>query len=48
MPTYAQNKQHIYKWREQNRDKHYISNYKAQKKRILWKRESKIYLAILL
>jgi hypothetical protein len=48
MPTYEQNKKHIYKWREQNREKHYASNYKAQKKRIIWKRECKIFLQILL
>jgi hypothetical protein len=48
MPTYEQNKKHIYKWREQNRENHNASNSKCQKKRILWKKECKLFLQILL
>jgi len=47
-PSYEQNKKHIYKWRDQNRIKHNEHNSKAQKRRVIFRRESKIYLNILL
>jgi hypothetical protein len=48
MPTYQQNKNHAYKWRENNRTKHNEQNSKAQKRRVIFRRESRIYLNILL
>jgi hypothetical protein len=41
MPTYEQNKKHIYKWREQNREKH-------QRKRCCWKKIKTEFLHILI
>ena len=47
-PTYDQNKKHILKYQQENREKHIANNSKYQKRRVFWRRESKIYLAILL
>jgi hypothetical protein len=47
-PTYKQNKVHIYKWREQNRERKKELDRIHQRKRYFWKVESKIYLNILL
>jgi len=47
-PTYEQNKKHILKWIANNREKHNSYNSRAQKRRLLWRKESKVYLAILL
>jgi hypothetical protein len=44
MASYEQNKIHIYKWRELNKEKHSAINIKSRK----WKEIQKIYLAILL
>lgn len=44
MPTYEKNKAHIYKWRENNLDKHRAINVKHKR----WKTIQMIFLAILL
>ena len=52
MPSYAQNKFHIYKWREKNNERHNelsaksMVKYRAKCK--VWKEIQKIYLNILL
>jgi hypothetical protein len=48
MPTYEQNKKHIYKWREQNRENFNKKNYASLVKRRNLKKELKIFLQILL
>jgi hypothetical protein len=47
-PTYEQNKQHIYSWREKNRDKYRDISKKAQLKYKGWKKIQTIFLNILL
>jgi hypothetical protein len=47
-PTYEQNKQHIYSWREKNRDKYRDISRKAQLKYKGWKKIQTIFLNILL
>ena len=49
MPTYAQNKQHIYKWRQNdtNMQRQLEINRLYKRKYDCWKKEVKIYLAIL-
>jgi hypothetical protein len=37
-PTYAQNKEHIYKWREQNKNKYNELSAKSMIKYRLWKK----------
>jgi hypothetical protein len=46
--TYAQNKQHIYKYREQHLDEYRAIVRKAKQKYDNWKKVQKIYLRILL
>lgn len=43
-PTYQQNKEHIYKWREKNRDKYRKIAAKTER----WKKAKKEFLNILL
>jgi len=51
-PTYAQNKPHIYKWIEKNKERHNeisaqsMVRYRAKCK--MWKEIQKVYLSILL
>lgn len=47
-PTYAQNKVHIYKWRENNRDAMREINRKSTLKYYIWKRIQKEFLNILI
>ena len=51
-PTYAQNKEHIYKWRENHYDefrkKQNIHQLKYQKRRAAWKKIQKEFLLILI
>jgi flagellar biosynthesis chaperone FliJ len=49
-PTYAQNKVHIYKWREkqENYHKQLISNNITSKKYQKWKQIQKVFFNILL
>jgi hypothetical protein len=52
MPTYKQNKIHIYKWRENNNERHkemsakYMAKYRSNRKS--WKEIQSIFLNILL
>lgn len=43
-PTYAQNKEHIYKWREHNREKYREIAAKSER----WRRIKKEFLLILI
>lgn len=47
-PSYAQNKKHFYKWRENHIEKSREYNRKYELKRSRYKREAKIFLNILL
>lgn len=47
MPTYAQNKLHIYKWRAKNIDRSREINRKSKAKADNWTKVKHIYLAIL-
>lgn len=52
MPSYLQNKEHIYKWRETHyeefRKKQNIYQLRYQKRRATWKNIQKEFLAILI
>lgn len=49
MPTtYQKNKQHIYKWRQDNYEKMKSINRKSAHKYYVWKKVSVIYLNILI
>jgi hypothetical protein len=48
MPTYEQNKKHIYKWREQNREKKKELDKKHQRKKYCWKQIKTEFLHILI
>lgn len=48
MPSYAQNKQHIYKWRKTHYKTHCENQVKYQFKYNNWKKIQKIFLQILL
>jgi hypothetical protein len=47
-PTYAQNKVHIYKWRETNHEKHNEMSAKYMVRCRSWKKIQKVFLNILL
>jgi hypothetical protein len=47
-PTYAQNKEHIYKWRYSNLANVQAINRKSNQKYRNWKKIQKVYLAILI
>lgn len=47
-PTYAQNKEHIYKYREKHLDHYRGIVRKAKQKHDNWKKVQKLYLRILL
>lgn len=47
-PTYAQNKIHIYKWRESNKDAYRAIVCKSQKKYLAWKKIKFEFLSILI
>jgi hypothetical protein len=47
-PSYAQNKTHIYKWREANADKNRELCRKSSQKYRNWKKVQKEFLSILL
>ena len=46
--TYIKNKEHIYKWREHNMDKHREASKKHQCKYRIWKKIKQEFLNILL
>jgi len=46
--TYAQNKQHIYKWRQSNLDKVRDINRKSNARYVAWKKIQMVFLSILL
>jgi tRNA A-37 threonylcarbamoyl transferase component Bud32 len=48
MPSYAQNKEHIYKWRMNNLDRKRELDKKHQKKRTIWKEIRMEFFSILL
>ena len=48
MPTYEQNKKHIYKWREQNRDKKRELDKKHKRKQYCWRQIKTEFLHILI
>jgi hypothetical protein len=48
MPSYAQNKEHIYKWREKNAQRNREINKFSKRKFDAWKKEKLIFLKILL
>ena len=47
-PTYAQNKEHIYKWRLHNAERKRELDRKHQNKRFCWKKIQKEFLLILI
>lgn len=47
MPTYAQNKEHIYKWRASHIDRNRAINRKSKAKVDTWTKAKRTYLAIL-
>ncbi len=47
-PTYQQNKEFIYRWREKNAERNREINKQAKRKIDLWKKVQKVYLGILL
>ena len=46
--TYSKNKVHIYKWRQNNKEKHNEMSKIYQRKYDAWKRETKIFRNILI